>query len=105
MSKAQKLYATVMTDAVEHVFIYALRHAIDTRGLTVEFDVGRGPGPHSDHTLTVGLRDSPIAVSAHDIPHDWLSAGTGYIDTRLSKSVAALLQHLKDKARQAGMTI
>jgi hypothetical protein len=105
MSQAQKLYATVMNDAVEHVFIYALRHAMDTRVLGVEFDAGRGPGPHLQHTLTIGLRGSPISVLAPDIPHEWLSAGTGYIDTRFSKSVAALLQELTRKAQQAGLVI
>jgi hypothetical protein len=105
MSKAQKLYATVMNDAVEHIFIYALRHAMDTRVLAVEFDVGRGAGPQSQHTLTISLRGSPISVSAQAIPHDWLSAGTGYIDTRFSKSVAALLQELSKKAQAAGLVI
>ena len=94
-----------MEDAVEHVFIYALRHGIDTRVVGVEFDAGRGPGPHSQHTLTIGLRDAPISATVQDIPHDWLSAGTGIIDTRLSKSVATLLQELKRNARQAGVII
>jgi hypothetical protein len=105
MSKIDKLYDTIMHDAVEHVYIYALRHSMDTRVLAVEFDVGRGPGPHSEHTLTISLRASPISVAASDIPHDWLSAGTGYIDTRLSKSVAALLLELQKKAKQAGLFI
>jgi hypothetical protein len=105
MSKAQKLYATVMSDAVEHVFIYALRHAMDTRVLGVEFDVGRGPGPHSQHTLTISFRGSPISATAQNIPHEWLYAGTGYIDTRFSKSVAALLQELNTAARRAGLVI
>ena len=105
MSEAQKLYATVMNDAVEHVFIYALRHAMDTRVLGVEFDVGRGPGPHAQHTLTINLRDTPISATAQNIPHEWLSAGTGYIDTRFSKSVATLLQELNTAARQAGLVI
>jgi hypothetical protein len=105
MSDAQKLYATVMNDAVEHVFIYALRHALDTRVIGVEFDVGRGPGPHSQHTLTISLRNAPISFTAQDIPHEWLSAGTGFIDTRFSKSVAALLQELNNAARQAGLII
>ncbi len=74
MSEARKPYATVMDDAVEHVFIYALRHAMDTRVLGVEFDVGRGPGPHSQHTLTISFRGSPISATAQDIPHEWLSA-------------------------------
>ena len=94
-----------MNDAVEHVFIYALRHAMDTRMLGVDFDIGRGPGPHTQHTLTISLRDTPISATAQNIPHEWLSAGTGYIDTRFSKSVAALLQELKTAARQAGLII
>src|SRR3954469_6229887 len=105
MSTVKKLYETIMHDAVEHVYIYALRHSMDTRVLAVEFDAGRGPGPHAGHTLTISLRASPISVSAPDIPHDWLSAGTGYIDTRLSKSVAALLSDLEKKAKQAGLFI
>jgi len=44
-------------------------------------------------------------VTTSDIPHDWLSAGTGYIDARLSKSVAALLSDLKNKAKQAGLVV
>jgi hypothetical protein len=73
--------------------------------LAVEFDVGRDPGPHSQHTLTIKLRSAPISVTDRDIPHEWLSAGTGFIDSRLSKSVAALLQELNKKAREAGLVI
>jgi hypothetical protein len=105
VSEARKPYATVMNDAVEHVFIYALRHAMDTRVLDVEFDVDRGPGPHSQHTLTISFRGSPISATAQDIPHEWLSAGTGFIDARFSKSVAVLLQELNRTARQAGLII
>jgi len=105
MSNINKLYETIMHDAVEHVYIYALRHSMDTRAISVEFDAGRGPGPHSEHTLTISMRTSPISVSASDIPHDWLTAGTGYIDTRLSKSVAALLSELDKKAKQGGLVI
>jgi hypothetical protein len=105
MSKAEKLYETIMTDAKEHVYIYALRNAMDTRVLGVEFDAGRGPGPHAQHTLTISVLNSPISVSATDIPHDWLSAGTGFIDSRFSKSVGALLQELTRLTRQAGLVI
>ena len=94
-----------MYDAVEHVFIYALRHAMDTRVLGVEFDVDRGPGPHAEHTLTITLRNSPISATAQNIPHEWLSAGTGFIDTRFSTSVGALLQELNTAARRAGLVI
>ncbi len=105
MSQVQKLYETIMSDAKEHVFIYALRHAMDTRLLAVEFDVGRGPGPHEQHTLTISHREAPICVTAEGIPHHWLYAGTGYIDTRFSSSVAALLQKLNAKCQQAGLII
>jgi hypothetical protein len=105
MSKADKLYETVMNDAKEHVYIYALRHAMDTRVLGVEFDAGRGPGPHEQHTLTISVLNSPLSATAQDIPHDWLSAGTGFIDSRFSKSVGTLLQELAGLARQAGLVI
>jgi hypothetical protein len=105
MSNAEKLYETIMNDAKEHVYIYALRHAMDTRLLGVEFDAGRDPGPHAQHTLTISLLNSPISVSTTDIPHDWLSAGTGFIDSRFSKSVGALLQELTRLTRQAGLII
>jgi hypothetical protein len=105
MSTAQKLYSTVMNDAVEHVYIHALRQSLDTRVLAVEFDVGRDPGPHLQHTLTISLRSAPISVTGQDIPHEWLSAGTGFIDSRFSRSVAALLQELNKKALEAGLVI
>ena len=105
MSKEEKLYETVMNDAVEHVYIYALRHAMDTRVLIVEFDAGRGPGPHEQHTLKITLRDTPLSSTAKDIPHDWLSAGTGFIDSRFSRMVGAVLQDLTLRAKQAGLVI
>ena len=94
-----------MNDAVEHVFIQALRQAMDTRLLSVEFDAGRDSGPHSLHTLTIRVRESPVSATANDIPHEWLSAGTGFIDSRFSRSVAALLEELNRMASQAGLTI
>ena len=94
-----------MADAVEHVHVYAVRHAIDTRLLAVEFDVGRGPGPHPEHTLTISVRDSQISVTGQNIPHEWLSMGTGYIDTRFSKMIAGLLQELDKKAQKEGRFI
>lgn len=105
MSNSQKLYETVMSDAVEHVYIHALRHSLDTRVLGVQFDVGRGPGPHSKHTLKISFRNTPLSASAHDIPHEWLSAGTGFIDTRFAQAVAASLQELNKLAREAGLVI
>jgi hypothetical protein len=63
-------YELVMRDAKEDVFLVAVRQAIDTRFLVVEFDVGRGPGPHQEHTLTISVRDTPIAVKADAIPRE-----------------------------------
>jgi len=105
MSKTEKQYETVLNDAVEHVYIYALRHAMDTRMLEVEFDAGRGPGPHAQHTLTIRLRNSPLSASAADIPHEWLSAGTGFIDSRFSRTVGQVLQELASLTRKAGLVI
>jgi hypothetical protein len=105
MPKAEELYEEVLRDALEYVFVVAVRQAMDTRLLAVEFDVGRGPGPHEEHTLTIVVRDSAIAVTAHGIPHEWISMGTGYIDTRFAKRIAALLAELDNKARQAGRFI
>jgi len=84
VSKAQELYGQVLNDAIEHVFIAAVRNAMDTRLLAARFDIGRGPGPHAVHTLAGAIRDTDIPVSAQDIPHEWLSMGTGCIDTRFS---------------------
>jgi hypothetical protein len=103
MNKAQVLYEQVLCDAVEAVCIAAVRHAIDTRLLIVEFDAGREPGPHQEHTLRISVRDfSTIAVTTAGIPHDWLSSGTGYIDMRFSTRVALLLHELDKKAQAAG---
>jgi hypothetical protein len=105
MDKALELYEQVLSDAVETVLIVAVRHGIDTRLLVVEFDAGRGSGPHQEHTLTISVRDFPIAVTADGIPHAWLSIGTGYIDMRFSKRVTLLLHELDKKAQAAGRFI
>ena len=105
MLKKQALYDQVMNDAVEHVFVYAVRQAMDTRKLIAQFDAGRGPGPHEEHTLTISLRDTDLSVNAEHIPHEWLSMGTGYIDMRFSKRIAALLQELNQMAQKTGRFI
>jgi hypothetical protein len=102
MPSAEELYGRVMRDAKEDVFLVAVRHAIDTRLITVEFDAGRGPGPFSEHTLTISVKETDLAVSDHNIPHDWLPVGTGFIDTRLSRLVNMLLMDLTKKAQAAG---
>ena len=105
MSKPEKLYDQIMSDALEHVYIFAERRGIESRLLTAGFDLGRGPGPHEDHTLTIAIRDSGISVIGQDIPHGWLSVGTSFIDVRYSKRIAALLQELEKKAEIAGKPI
>ena len=105
MPKAHDSYEQVLRDALEDVFVVAARQAMDTGLLTAEFDVGRDAGPHQEHTLTITLRDSSIAVTADSIPHEWLSMGTGYIDTRFSKLIARLLQDLEKKVQLTGRVL
>jgi hypothetical protein len=107
MSRTEaQLYELVMRDAKENVFLVAVRQAIDTRFLNVEFDSGLGPGPHLQHVLSISLRDDPsIAVTAGGIAHEWLPIATGFIDTRFSRIVGGLLADLVKKAQQAGRFI
>src|SRR3954466_7756657 len=95
------LYEKILRRSIEDVFVVATRRGLDIKALHVEFDEGRGPGPHAEHTLTIRLRDSSIAVSAFGIPDDWMSIGSGFIDSRLSRKVTSLLADLeKEAARQ-----
>lgn len=105
MPKREKLYDQVISDALEHVHIFALRRGIEAGVFTAAFDLDRGPGPHSEHTLTLTVRASGIVVTGHGIPHDWLSVGTSFIDVRYSKRIADLLQELENKAQIAGKPI
>ena len=83
----------------------AARRAIDTRYIAVEFDAGRGPGPHEEHSLTISVRDSDLVVHALGIPHEWLPVHTGLIDTRFSRLVGGLLNDLVRRAQAAGRFI
>ena len=101
-----QLYELVMRDAKDNVFLVAVRQAIDTRHLNVEFDAGLGSGPHRQHVLSISLREDPsTAVTADGIAHEWLPISTGFIDTRFSKLVSRLLADLVKKAQQAGRFI
>jgi len=102
---ARELYEKVLRDALEDVFVVAARQLIDTGKLVAKFDADRGPGPHQVHTLTISVRDTSLAVTADDIPHEWLTTGTGFIDTRLFRRTAALLSELARKAEQEGRTL
>jgi hypothetical protein len=98
----RELYEKVLRDALEDVFVVAAKQGLDTGQLTAAFDAARGPGPHQIHTLTISVRDTSLAVTADDIPHEWLSIGTGFIDTRLFRRSAALLSDLAKKVEQDG---
>ena len=107
MSKTEaQLYELVMRDAKDNVFLVAVRQAIDTRLLNVEFDSGLGPGPHLQHVLSISVKDDPsIAVTADGIAHEWLPIATGFIDIRFSRMVGGLLANLVKKAQQSGRFI
>jgi hypothetical protein len=100
------MYELVMREARDNVLLVAVRQAIDTRLLNVEFDADRGPGPHPKHVLTICvLDDSSLAVAADGIDHDWLPISPGFIDIRFSRIVGGLLADLVSKAQQAGRFI
>jgi len=105
-SREKLLYPLVMRDAVENVLIAAVRRAIDTQHLKVEFDIDLGPGPHQQHTLTISVRSDPtLVVTATGIAHEWLPIATGFIDLRFSRLVTGLLADLVKKAQEAGRFI
>ena len=104
--KLDLLYTLVMRDALDNVFITAVRQAIDVQKIRVEFDAGADAGPRPQHTLTIYVRDDPrLFVSATDIPHEWLPIATGFIDTRFTKLVTGLLTDLVKRAQDAGQFI
>ena len=101
----QEQYDQVLRAAVEDVFVVAVRRGLDISQLAAEFDAGRGPGLHQEHTLTISVRDSSLAVTADGVLHEWLSTGTGYIDSRFSRQIGALLSDLEMKAQREGRFI
>jgi hypothetical protein len=97
-------YARVMAGAREDVFVVAARRSLNVDAIGVQFDHGRGPGPHPDHVLMISTRDNAVSVETSGIPHEWVATlGTGYIDTRFVKCVAELLARLEKKAAEAGI--
>jgi hypothetical protein len=95
-------YELVLRHAAEDIAVIATRYGINSRHLLVAFDLGREPGRHEEHTVTITIRDTDIAVTAEGIPHYWLGAGTGFIDTRLSRRIGPALIQLDNKAQAAG---
>ena len=98
-------YEKALRDAVDNISVVAVRYAVDTRRLVIELDADKGPGPHQEHTLTISVRDADLAVSKDNIPHEWLSIGTGFIDPRLSRAAGSLLVELERMAHKAGVDI
>ena len=85
--------------------VVAVRRGLDPAKLVAQFDVNLAPALQQEHTLDIAIRDSSISVQRSGIAHEWLSMGTGYIDSRFSKCVVALLTDLEKKALQEGRYI
>ena len=99
-------YARVMRGAREDVYVLATRRGLNLRLLSVEFDVGRGPGPHETHVLTLSTLEKGVSVEEADIPHEWVATlGTGYIDTRFVKCATGLIARFEKKAAELGVQV
>ena len=99
-------YARVMKGAREDVFVLATRRGLNLHILSVEFDVGRGPGPHETHVLSLSTIDKSVSVEEPDIPHEWLATlGTGYIDTRFVRCATGLIGRFEKKAEELGIRV
>jgi hypothetical protein len=99
-------YARVLRGAREDVYVLATRRGLNLRLLNVEFDMGRGPGPHETHVLALSNTDKTVSVEEANIPHEWVATlGTGYIDTRFVKCVTALIARYEKKAAELGIQV
>jgi len=98
-------YESVMRDAKEMVFLVAARRGMDPRLINVEIDAGLGPGQHKVHVLVISLRGAHLSVRNRKIDHEWLLAGTGFINDRFAKEVAALLSDLAAQAQNLGIML
>lgn len=99
-------YARIIRGAREDVYVLATRRGLNLRTLNVEFDVGRGPGPHDTHILALSTTDKSVSVEEPNIPHEWVATlGTGYIDTRFVKCATALIARFERKAAELGVQV
>ena len=99
-------YARVIRGAREDVYVLATRRGLNLRLLNVEFDLGRGTGPHETHLLTISNSEKTVSVEDANIPHEWVATlGTGYIDTRFVKCVTSLLAKYEKKASELGVSV
>lgn len=92
------VYEKSLRHALEYVHIVAIRRGWNTVTLVAAFDVGRVPGMYQEHTLTISIRDTHWSATTEGIPHDWVEIGTGFIDSRFSQRIAALLSDLEKKS-------
>ena len=92
-------YEKALRQSVEHVHIVAARRGWDTGILVAEFDKGRPSHAYQEHTLTISIRGTHLSVSGVGIPHEWIEIGTGFIDSRFSQHIAALLGELERKSK------
>ncbi|HKQ26710.1 MAG TPA: hypothetical protein VJT81_19875 [Burkholderiales bacterium] len=89
------LYEKSLRHGLEYIHTVAARRGWNKGTLMPAFDVGRVPGTYQEHTLRISLGE--IHVSTEGIPHEWIEIGTGFIDTRFSQRIAALLSELQKK--------
>ena len=78
-------YARILRGAREDVYVLATRRGLNLRSLSVEFDMGRGSGPHDVHVLTLSTTDQVVVVEGPNIPHDWVVLECRVFDQRLSR--------------------
>ena len=98
--KEDNLYRVVMRDAIEDIYLVAMRRAVDTRSVNIEFDAGRGPGPHAEHKAAT--RTAPSMPSAS--PRR--AAGEHQVHRYpFFQLVTGLLEELIKKAQRAGRFI
>ena len=91
----EDLYEKSLRQGLEYVHIVAARRGWVGGMLVPAFDVGRVPGIYREHTLTISV--AATFVSTDGISHDWIEIGTGFIDSRFSRRVGALLSELERK--------
>jgi hypothetical protein len=99
-------YARALEGAREDVLVIAARRGLPPAAITVRFDPGRDPGPHTEHVLSLSTVDDSVVVEERGIPHQWIvTMGTGYIDQRFVRRVTALLFRLERKAAELGIRL
>ena len=99
-------YARALDGAREDVLVIAARRGLPPDAITVRFDAGRDPGPHTEHVLTLSTADNRVVVEERGIPHQWIvTMGTGYIDQRFVRRVTALLFKLEKMATDLGIRL